>query len=213
MRPKNGRINKEGKQSFYYVCELKEKSHGEKCNMANLNGLTVDALVIEQIKQLRSNPSHLLTKLAKNKEKLKDLENQSETEKKYLQIKIKKNQKAIACSIKKLSLIEDDDITLAIVNNIKELKRENQLLESKLLEFDPPIHLTTSSLSTLKYRSLRLASFGDELASLELTKQRSYISTLVEKIEWDGQNVEVYLLGPKSQKRMSQMFPDSVDRE
>lgn len=211
MRPKNGRINKEGKQSFYYVCELKEKSNGEKCNMNNLNGLKVDEMVIEQIKQMQSTNSALLTKLAQDKKKLNAAEDTQLAEKEHLQHLTAKNKKEIDNYIKKLSLIDDDDITAMVISNVKKLKEENEEIENKLSELNQHVHLTLANDTTLNYIAQKLASFGDEIESFEVTQQRSYLGTIIEKMEWDGNNVEIYLFGPNSQKRMSKMFPECVD--
>ena len=211
MRPKNGRINKDGKQSFYYVCELKEKSNGEKCTMNNLNGLKVDKMVIEQIKQMQSSNSGLLTKLAQDKKKLNAVEDTQLAEKEHLQNLIDKNKKEIDNYIKKLALIDDDDITAVVINNVKKLKEENRSLENKLSDLNQNVHLTLANDTTLNYIAQKLTLFGDEIVSFEVTKQRSYLGTIIEKMEWDGNNVEVYLFGPHSQKRMSKMFPQSED--
>jgi len=52
MRPRinsNARREDDGSQTFYYMCELKERSRLKKCQMCNVNGNVLDKLLCDKI--------------------------------------------------------------------------------------------------------------------------------------------------------------------
>lgn len=52
MRPRinsNARREADGSQTFYYMCELKERSRLKNCQMCNVNGNVLDKLLCDEI--------------------------------------------------------------------------------------------------------------------------------------------------------------------
>ncbi|MBP3888767.1 MAG: recombinase family protein [Cellulosilyticum sp.] len=209
MRPKLGRINKEGKQSFYYICELKEKTHGERCNVPNVNGLKVDEMVTSELQKIQSNNSSLMKQLATENTKMSHVESERALEKKQLKEKLETNKISIDNLINKLALIEDPDLTKIILDKVSALKTQRLSLEENLLQLEESVPLSMASEAKRTYITQQLSYFDQEFDSFDILKKRAFLSTLIEKIEWDGNNVTVQLFGPNSYKRMSKLFPES----
>lgn len=209
MRPKLGRINKEGKQSYYYICELKEKTHGEKCSVNNVNGLKVDQMVINELQKMQSNNSNLMKQLNQDHNKMSEVESERTLEKKQLKEKLENNQKAIDNLINKLALIEDLDLTQTILNKINTLKTQCQTTEAELQQLEQSVHISMVNENKRAYIAQQIAYFDQEVGSFDVTNKRAFLGTIIEKLDWDGNNITVYLFGPNSYKRMCKMFPES----
>ena len=209
MRPKLGRINKEGKQSFYYICELKEKTHGEKCNAPNINGLILDAMLLSELSHMQSSNHQLMRKMDKEHLNESTLENKRSLEKKQIKDKLTANQAAIDNLINNLAFIDDAEITQTIVDKINTLKSQKVTFEDQLLKLEQMVPLSLATESKRTYITQQLASFHSEFATLDVVHQRAFLGTLIEKLEWDGQDITVHLLGPHCYERLSKLFPES----
>ena len=209
MRPKLGRINKDGKQSFYYICELKEKTHGEKCNVNNINGLKVDQMVISELQKMQSNNSHLIKQLSQDHKKMSQVESEHALEKKQLKEKLETNKRAIDNLINKLALIEDLDLTQTILAKINALKTQCQTTEQELQQLEQSVHISMVNENKRAYITQQIAYFDQEFGSFDVTNKRAFLGTIIEKLDWDGNNITVHLFGPNSYKRMCKMFPES----
>ncbi|WP_069997912.1 recombinase family protein [Cellulosilyticum sp. I15G10I2] len=208
MRPKLGRLNKEGVQKYYYICELKEKSYGQQCNVKNVNGLEMDKMVLDQIKNMCVSNTGINSKLQMDTKKINHIENDLRLEEKSLNQNIENNKKAISNLIDTLSLTKDPNITSPILEKITHLNEENTLLEKRLNELKSTKHINELAENDLGNLVETLSSFSSSIDSLDPVSQRTHLGTLIDKIEWDGEEASVYLFGPDARKRMERLFPE-----
>ncbi|OON99363.1 MAG: hypothetical protein ATN35_12860 [Epulopiscium sp. Nele67-Bin004] len=114
MRPKTNRSPKDGgTPRFYYICELKEKSRGSKCDGKNGNGISIDKYVVDFM--CRPAQSCLNTHEALS----------------LISIQINN-------LVERLSLISDDDTAKVILDKIAQLKLEQQTLS--IDNYDTPFY-------------------------------------------------------------------------
>lgn len=199
MRPKSmKRTNADGEQVFYYMCEMKEKSRKSRCSNANINGNTLDASVIKELKNI----------VAKNPPVFDDILNKKvlvETTKGALQLEIDTLQTKMAgldMSIQNLAAAvakgQKVEVLTIIFNNMEELTKEKESIKKRLSELqnvekaagfngiNPD--LVAQSLGTLD---------GSAWDMMDVDARRKMIKSVVDRIMWDGKKVDIMLFGSK----------------
>ncbi|WP_053957085.1 recombinase family protein [Inediibacterium massiliense] len=193
MRPKMGRTKKNGEKAYYYICEQKEKSKRQNCNIKNLNGNELDQLVIESIQKLPSEASILYEMIKKNKVTIPLIPNKINSEIKRIQKNIKNKEKSIQNLVYTLSEGQNQNIIKYIMKQMNQLNEEIEQMKKKL------IYLQEESKNTQIYKKKTLnnifMNFSDLIHTLTISKKRKLIQNLIEKIKWDGEYVHIFFIG------------------
>lgn len=192
MRPKIS-----GKKRFYYTCELKEKSRGKRCNGKNITGLALDSLVIEKLQQIfvpNSDVYQELEKISIKKDKI-DIQERKEE----LQKKLKKNTESIKNLVDKLKYIDVDVIDF-VNSELKKLKKENEEIETELLEIEDNQGIGNYGQNNKKDALLVLDIINNcfkTFESLDLKFKKDILRILIGDMRGNGQKVEIDLLNTK----------------
>lgn len=196
MRPKQtNRLNKEGEKIFYYLCETKEKSRNNLCEMQNLNGNLIDRMVCDEVKKLSRDDSLFFSQLKKAKKTIGHNSKNYYDEIDGLEKKIVKNEKTIQKLV--LSLADDEDSISKkyIDTEIKKLDEENILFRNKINEIKTVSKDYDLSESDFEMLKDILSSFTKTFDIMTLDEKRNTIRTLIRRIVWDGENVHIYFFG------------------
>ncbi|SDW30885.1 site-specific DNA recombinase [Tepidimicrobium xylanilyticum] len=201
MRPKLGRVNKDGIQVFYYICELKEKSKREKCNMKNVKGNDLDQLVIDEIKKLSYEGSSLSKKIEKDRINIISTKNTLNAEIRDIKTKIENNQKAIANLVNTLADGQESNASKYIIEQINELDEENSRLKEKLLELEEKAESNNLKEDNIEIINDVIAKFADMIDNANVIQKRNLIRSVVDKITWNGENIDIVMFGADSRKK------------
>ena len=201
MRPKMGRVNKDGVQVFYYLCELKEKSKREKCNMKNIKGNDLDNLVIEEIKKLSYKDSILSKKLQNDNINISNTQSSLTSEIEELKANIENNDRAISNLVNSLSEGKDSGASKYIINQINELDTKNSKLKERLLDLKEK-----SDANIIKENNINLIDdiverFADMIDTASVIEKRNLIRSIVDKVIWDGKDINIIMFGASSRKK------------
>lgn len=186
MRPKYYKENKDGEKPFSYMCELKEKSKRKLCGCTNVNGRIVDEMVCDVLisYEIDSNIFGGYIRDIGTENKNQNTEN------------LIKNRSALIAKKKKtisglLRLAEDNDRLTAeyirkeiarIHNEIRDGENEIKRLEGlKNKEKD-----LTDTEEILK-------AFKSGFKKMSVENKRAFIRKCVRRVEWDGENISVFL--------------------
>lgn len=184
MQIKYGQISKEtGKRHYYYVCNRKVISKGEKCKIKNLQGSRTDQEVIDILKVAIK--KDVLKSLDNKKEQLND----SKLQEKQIKNDIAENKRAIENLIKQLSKTDNDNIVKYIFAEIEKLEKSNKELENKLGKIDTEIQ--TINIELLKDYYI---DFAENIDNVPYEQKRNLIKNITNKIIWDGENLKVDLI-------------------
>lgn len=195
MRPKKSkRLNADGEEIYSYLCEMKEKSRMHNCQMKNVNGNQLDKAICEEIKRLDEDSDMFISSLLESSKKL--CENAEEYEKQIdsLNKSFAENEKQIKNLVTALS--QSDATTITYINTqIAELHNKNEEIKLKISELEAVSKdriLTDDDFQTLKGM---LSSFASAFDTMSLEEKRAALRIFVKRIEWDGENINVYLSG------------------
>ncbi len=135
MRPRtSGRINENGSQVFYYMCELKEKSHRQLCDVKNAAGNELDRLVLNEIKKLSGSSCGLGKKIAADIGGLKETYNAISSEIDSVKVALKANEQAIANLVENTSHAHDTAAAKYLIDKINTLDIQSSELKNRLLK-------------------------------------------------------------------------------
>ena len=195
MRPKKSkRLNADGEEIYSYLCEMKEKSRMHNCQMKNVNGNQLDKAICEEIKRLDEDSDMFISSLLESSKKL--CENAEEYEKQIetLNKTFSENEKQIKNLVS--AMAQSEPTAIAYINEqIAKLHNKNDELKVKISELEAISKdriLTDEDFQTLKSM---LSSFASAFDTMSIEEKRAALRVFVKRIEWDGENVNVYLSG------------------
>lgn len=196
MRPKlSQRKNKNGELIYDYLCELKEKSKSQKCDMKRPNGNELDKLVCKEIKKLTEDKSAFMTMLKKEQKSL-NIDDASYQEKlKSLRKSKSDNEAKIKNLVLSLTTSEGTSAHDYILQEINALDEKIKALQTQIQEYEGLSK--TDIMSDTEFEGLAdmLLSFAESFDSMPIEQKRSAIRAFIRKIIWDGENVHIYFFG------------------
>lgn len=196
MRPKlTHRKNKNGELVYDYLCELKEKSKSQKCDMKRPSGNELDKLVCEEIKKLSEDKSAFMTVLKKEQKNLNINDNSYQEKIKSL-CKLKSDNDAkIKSLVLSLTKSEGTSAHNYIIQEINELDKKAKALQTQIQEYENLAKADIMPETQFISLARMLCSFAESFDSMPKEQKRSVIRTFIHKIVWDGENVHIYFFG------------------
>lgn len=201
MRPRISRINKEGINVYYYMCELKEKSKKTRCDIKNVHGNDLDKLVIDEIKNLSSSDSELYNKIGKEKLNIEIIKNSITNEIEMLEKNIKENEEAISNLVNTLTQAQNTGASKYIIAQIDVFDKQTKSFKirlAQLRERSENQNLKDEGFDVMKDM---LSTFSQIIETLDVLGKRNMLRSLIEKISWDGEFVDVIMFGVNNKKK------------
>lgn len=211
MRPKTGRILKNGSSMFYYLCELKEASKKGRCDCNNAPGPKLDNLVLEYLINQSSNTSNTRKKASAIKHSLTEQASLINDEIHSLTEVIKNNEVSINNLVATLASSKGTAAEKYIIRQINELDAANCELKEKV--FDLKQRSTTLEFEENKTETIdkMISSLGQILSTgIPVDKKRDILKRIVDKVTWDGEKIDIILIG-SSHDSLKKKFPLSED--
>lgn len=201
MRPKNGRISKDGTQIYYYMCTMKERSKRTKCDMKNVKGNDLDALIISRIKQLSMYDSQLHNNIDTDKIKIKTVQDSILKEITLIKNDISSQKKSIDNLVATLTETENSTARKYIVKQIEAMDLEVGKLNERLVSLLDAQELNNSKENSLDTIIAMLATFNDNINDIDVESKRAFLQSIVDKVIWDGESAELVMFGSDSAKK------------
>jgi Site-specific recombinases, DNA invertase Pin homologs len=199
MRPKTvKRINKNGEQVFYYMCELKEKSRKSQCDIQNINGNLLDEAVLNALKHIYEKNPPLFIGYDKKTDIVVDARDEIVNENEIIKIRIKEIDSEIqnlAVAIAKGRKTEVLSVLLAKMDSLTDEKEELLMLQKQLeigknLKVDEEI-----GVESIVQHILNMDEYIWN--AMDAGEKINMIKSMVEKIIWDGKKLDIVLFGSK----------------
>lgn len=195
MRLKKGKPSAvTGKIAFTYVCHTKELTKRKLCNCPNIIGQDADTDVKEYLMSLTRNDSFIRSAIYANtiaiEEDLADINIQINT----LQQEMDANKQAIHNVMEQLSQV-DSTLSHHFIDKLKELDNEQLKLKDRIkkLQNSKSSNETNTLSMQLLQNSLNALKSLEETDNIQI--QRSIIRSVVERIMWDGEALDIQVFG------------------
>ena len=196
MRPKvNRRVLPNGEKSFSYLCETKERTHKQHCDMKNPSGNELDLAVCNEIKKLSSNKLEFFKKINESKKIMGRLDNGNKSELQMLKIKINENEKKIEALVNSLTKAVDTPAYDYIFKEINELHSQNEKIQNTITDLNYQIQQNSLAESEFDILETILSNFAESFDLMSYEEKRSALRVFVDKVTWDGENVHIYFFG------------------
>lgn len=202
MRPKMGRENKEGLRTFYYMCEMKERSKKTRCDIKNVNGNSLDKMIIDEIKNMSEGNSDINENIQSNKLTLTTSQNAIVNDISLLEAKIKENEQSISNLVSSLSQGQESTASKYIIKQIEEHDQQNSEMKNRLLELKESLEKTQLQNNSLDVVKDMLSAFGESIDTVDVDAKRTFIKSIVDRIVWNGENIEMIMFGTSSAKKL-----------
>lgn len=198
MRPKRSRKNADGtRYHYYYICELKEKSHGTKCDVKNIPGHTADSKLIEQLKALANNPSDLLDHITEDYIQLNNADINISEKISEIESRITNHESAIDNLLSSLGEAKETIASKYILEKVNSLGSEINALQAQLEKLKESRTKNKVTSINLDIRKNMLEYFAEHIDNATIAQKRDMVRALIEKATWDGQNLILDMLGGK----------------
>lgn len=218
MRPKlTKRKNAAGELIYTYLCELKEKSRGQNCSVGNVNGNILDQAVCSEAKKLSDDDSVLFQQLRTCQQSLNGGQIKVDTELEGIAKSIQENERAITNLVSSLAKAQESPAAGYITERINKLHEKNSTLKSRQDELK---RLTKTQLlpdEQIDIIKNVLRSFSSAFDSMSVEEKRHALRTFIDKIVWDGENINIYFFGtgttalPLTKKASANGVPQSAN--
>jgi site-specific DNA recombinase len=196
MRVQYGKLLKStGQKQFFYVCSLKYDSGCTRCNNSNLEGPTIEKVIVNKLKEMSVDKGMLVSKFNEYK---KELANSSiNNEYKNINDQLRQINSSINNVVKTITLTENEDTSKILVNRLNELTSEKETLEIRLKDIDKVQSDIKEDKKNIDAIIKSLSSFASLIDICDLREKKELLRGLVEKIYWDGEkrNVDLVLWG------------------
>lgn len=195
MRPKLTHKLKNGEQIYHYLCEMKERSKMQKCDIKNPQGNRLDNLICKEIINFPNNDSEFIKQLEIGKKSMIDNEKFSEKELSKLKKELEENKNEInnlIFCLEKCSDCAAEAYIFQRINQLHEIKTKIEINTKELTEVVSNNSISNTELDiTLQF----LKSFKDNFNHMDVEQKSFVIGIFVKKVVWDGKNVHMFLFG------------------
>lgn len=182
-----------GTVCYNYRCTTKTKSRGKLCSIANISkGYAIDTLVIKRIRAMLENETDLIKELKKHKQDLTFKIDTVEKEKVRIKEELQSNTTTISSLIKKLALFDDSTMEHYIQNEVKALHSKNSVLKKQLDELQNSSVNQDYSLANIELILHSLKEFNELIDYATLHQKKTLMHNLIKRIEWDGENIDIF---------------------
>ena len=200
MIPKMTQIRLEdGTYKFNYICDLKYKSKGVKCDCKNSNGNEVDLLVLEKIKEIVDSNSSFYKEMKKLSISLETNTNSRTIQLEQLKNSYRRNQTSIEKLIENLKYV-DPSLVNEISNQVVELKKKNAELENQMQQINKAIPEAITDSKTASIILRIMDTYFHSFHNLDLLRKRDLIRLFISSVETDGNKLYINLIGTRNQK-------------
>lgn len=215
MLVQHGRVNKDGEKLFYYLCSLKRKSHGMLCNNNNAKAAELEKIVILILKNIGLNKKAYLESVKQHNDSILN-EKDIEIEKSALLKEMEENKLKLDKALDILLSSNDSDATPILLEKIKILKRNENVIQDKLNNLEEKFKKAKIEKINIEL----IESLVDKCAtidSMSRDKQKELIDNLIDVIYWYGDGnhggkIRIKFIGTDNQSDEIEINENSINK-
>jgi len=179
---------------FDYICYTKLRGGKAMCNCENLNGQETDRLVCDFFLDHLAEGADAYRRFEKLK---KDIQNADDCDPILtMKAEIGKRQQQINNYVDSLGNSNVSDALFETINaKVSELNQQIQKLEIEKEQLNSKLKALTNQQFEFDGMIRSLSGFQNNFKSLTVPERRELIRLLVDRIEWDGINLNIFIYG------------------
>ncbi|RCX08289.1 site-specific DNA recombinase [Anaerobacterium chartisolvens] len=199
MRPKAmQRKNSYGEQVFYYMCELKEKSRRSRCNISNINGNTLDASVLNELRRIIKKHPPMFEGISHTGSLTEVAVSNPQPEIGKLRARAEELDLEVQNLINAISRGQKEEVLNVILSSIEELTKEREDIKRELTGLQNVKNAYDLSEPKLELISRSLAALSPSAWDwMGVESKRRIIKSAVDRIDWDGKSIDIVLSGSR----------------
>ena len=180
-----------GQKTFYYKCSLKHNSGKTRCDNKNVNGVDLDRMLLNKLKEIALDKTILIRELEKYKSELHS--SSKDIIFKDLQQTFNKNTGMINNLINNVALTNNTDTASTLLNRITSLKSENIELENSIEKLRKETESQDDTMGNCNIILERLKNFSDLVDHSTVVEKRKYINSIINTISVNGDTGKVHI--------------------
>lgn len=188
------KIRSNNHQLYDYICQNKMRGGTELCDCPNLNGQQADDTVCNYLTQYTHESSDIFRLLEQLKSDLQNENQQNPVD--------EINARIAKCNLEMNNLIQTLSQSHAgsafvqhVSKRVTELDTELQQLTVEKKRLEGTTRIGTEKEVQLDLIVSALSGLKDHIKELTVQEKRTLIQLLVQKIEWDGENLHIFIYG------------------
>lgn len=187
MRVAYGGIKKDGTRSFYYTCVMKNNSGGTRCNSKNINGTLLEEKLLKYLQMYDINTLAKNLKSALNETSEIDTKLSTDS----IDNEIEKSNKSITQLLNKLKLIDDEEVSKIIINEITNEKNKiKELTSERDSLLNSQAELSNAQADILNIIN-ELQDFNNSFNLLTLEQKQNKLKNIFESIIYENGDFKV----------------------
>ena len=199
----NQSVLADGSISYIYRCQTKHKSNCKDCNVENARGHLLDPYLLEYLQGLYMDKGTLISMLQSQRESLFNNAISQLNVTENLERQLNDITDRINNLVDTLSKTSSSQVQETLLTKIDNLTIEKTALQLQLEEVAEMSHSASHSLDQISDIVERLSNMYNCINDASLTEKRLLLSALIDKIEWDGSNVDIILRTHKSPSQLN----------
>lgn len=210
MRPKmTRRLDADGHPIYTYMCTKKERSCGKQCHIKNINGNSLDAKVVEAVKEMGKNSDDMARQIVEIKREIHTNQEEYNAEVEKIKTQLKQNEAEISGLVTALAKAAGTAAQDYIVRQIDQLHSAGDGCRRRLEELESIVaqhQLTDPECGIIQQM---LTNFGESIEDYSVEQKRAAIRSIVKRIVWDGEKIHLYLFGQDGDIDFFQLPPSN----
>ncbi len=194
MRPKTSKnITHGGKKAFYYLCEMKERSKGTRCQETNIEGNILDKIIVDRLTNISKEIVPIYSQELEKYHKINQSNQLLRASKRdYIKTQIDKTKRYI----NNTNMAILNATTYEAVGNFTE-QYQRYLNELNSLQSALQFESEEDTKGYDENKLINVISLFDEKFWNQLSyEQKKYaLKELIHEITWNGREIEVYFKG------------------
>jgi len=170
---------------------LKHNSGKTRCDNKNVNGVDLDRMLLNKLKEIALDKTILIRELEKYKSELHS--SSKDIIFKDLQQTFNKNTGMINNLINNVALTNNTDTASTLLNRITSLKSENIELENSIEKLRKETESQDDTMGNCNIILERLKNFSDLVDHSTVVEKRKYINSIINTISVNGNTGKVHI--------------------
>ncbi len=188
-------------RTYTYKCELKRMSKRVTCDCPDINGNVLDKIICEELMNYKSPDSSVGRQLANLRSGIDDTGGAARKKARMLEQRITEKSAEIKKMIYALAKEADNSyLHEYIKQEVEELGSQITAMKQELFMLEQETKQTDDFGSQYEIieGALELFTKTFDIASVE--EKRAFIKSIIQKITWDGEEVDIFLSGESKQQ-------------